>query len=180
MLSRKKELINETRKRQEDLEFQLMELETRYEAELEQAEFTFQNERLCANQNAKIRQVYLNLNQFDNVYCNWFAFFLFHFQNTLRDLDHQQKVILQQAALEKEKLEREKQKLKFLFKQKKMEANELEQKINELASSQEKNIQVDFQQEKKTIWFYYYPNNSFRNITSMAMDIIRHLSFVKV
>jgi SMC interacting uncharacterized protein involved in chromosome segregation len=37
---------------------------------------------------------------------------------------------LHEAAVEKEKLEREKQKLKLLFKQKKLEANELEQKIH--------------------------------------------------
>jgi hypothetical protein len=37
---------------------------------------------------------------------------------------------LHEATVEKEKLEREKQKLKLLFKQKKLEANELEQKIH--------------------------------------------------
>lgn len=62
MSFRKRETIIEARKRQEDLEFQLMELETRYEAELEQAELNFQNERICANQNAKIRQV--NIDRF--------------------------------------------------------------------------------------------------------------------
>jgi len=92
-------------KKYEDLEFQLMELETRCEAELEQAEEHFQNEQMIVTQNSKSRQ------------------------NTLRDLDHQQNVILHQVILEKDKLEREKQKLKLLFKQRKLEANELEQKI---------------------------------------------------
>ncbi len=55
-------------------------------------------------------------------------------QNTLRDLDHQQNVMLHQVILEKDKLEREKQKLKLLFKQKKFEANELEQKIHRISS----------------------------------------------
>jgi hypothetical protein len=39
-------------------------------------------------------------------------------------------MILHQATIEKEKLEREKQKLKLLFKQKKIEINELEQNIH--------------------------------------------------
>jgi len=43
--------------------------------------------------------------------------------------------------IEKEKLEREKQKLKLLFKQKTLEANELEQKIHGISSSnQERNF----------------------------------------
>ncbi len=46
-----------TRKRYEDLEFQLMELETRCEAELEQAEEHFQKEQIIVTQNSKIRQV---------------------------------------------------------------------------------------------------------------------------
>jgi BMFP domain-containing protein YqiC len=57
MFSRKKEIIAETRKKHEDLEFQLMELETRCEAELEQAEEHFQNEQIIVTQNAQIRQV---------------------------------------------------------------------------------------------------------------------------
>jgi len=40
-------------------------------------------------------------------------------QNTLHELDYQQYMALHQANLEKDKLEREKQKLKLLFKQKK-------------------------------------------------------------
>ncbi|CAF0893907.1 unnamed protein product, partial [Adineta steineri] len=113
---KKKEILAETRRKHEDLEFQLMELETRCETELEQAEEHFQNEQILVAQNSKIRQ------------------------NTLRDLDHQQNIILHQVIIEKEKLEREKQKLKLLFKQKKFEANELEQKINGLSSIHEKNI----------------------------------------
>lgn len=57
MLSRKKEIIAVTRKKHEDLEFQLMELETRCEAELEQAEEHFQNEQIFIEQNATIRKV---------------------------------------------------------------------------------------------------------------------------
>lgn len=57
MLSRKKEIIAETRKKHEDLEFQLMELETRCEAELEQAEKHFQSEQTVIEQNASFRQV---------------------------------------------------------------------------------------------------------------------------
>jgi len=57
MLSRKKEIIDEARRKHEDLEFQLMELETRCEAELEQAEEHFQNEQIIISQNSKIRQV---------------------------------------------------------------------------------------------------------------------------
>jgi hypothetical protein len=60
----------------------------------------------------------------------------------LRDLDHQQHVILQQVTTEKDKLEREKQQLKLLFKRKKFEANELEQKILEISSSYERNLHV--------------------------------------
>lgn len=54
---RKKEMIAATRKKFEDLEFQLMELETRCESELEQAEENFQNEQKVVTQNAKLRQV---------------------------------------------------------------------------------------------------------------------------
>ncbi len=57
MFSRKKEIIAETRKKHEDLEFQLMELETRCEAEIEQAGEHFQNEQIIVTQNTKIRQV---------------------------------------------------------------------------------------------------------------------------
>jgi BMFP domain-containing protein YqiC len=57
ILSRKKEIIAQTRQKHEDLEFQLMELETRCEAELEQAEEHFENEQMIVTQNSKIRQV---------------------------------------------------------------------------------------------------------------------------
>ncbi|CAM4869363.1 unnamed protein product [Rotaria socialis] len=100
-----KEIIAVTRKNYEDLEYQLMELEIRCESELEKAEQHFQNEQKFVTQNAQIRQ------------------------NTLHDLDHEQYIALYQAIMEKEKLQREKQKLKLAFKQKKLEANELEQKI---------------------------------------------------
>lgn len=53
----------------------------------------------------------------------------------MNDLDRQQNILLNQVIKEKEKLEREKQKLKLLFKQKKLEANELEQKINKISSN---------------------------------------------
>ena len=56
-MSRKKEIIAQTRQKHEDLEFQLMELETRCEAELEQAEEHFQNEQIFVTQNSKLRQV---------------------------------------------------------------------------------------------------------------------------
>lgn len=102
-----------------------MELETRCEAELEQAETNFQNEQMCITQNSKVRQVRSDL--------TWNKRFVF--QNTLRDLDQQQSLLLQQVLLEKEKLEREKQKLKLLFKQKKSQATELEQKIQHISSS---------------------------------------------
>ncbi|CAF3506603.1 unnamed protein product [Rotaria sp. Silwood1] len=102
---KKKEMIAVTRKKIEDLEFQFMELETRCESELEKAEEHFQTEQKLVTQNAQMRQ------------------------NTLRDLDHQQYIALHQALMEKEKLEREKQKLKLFFKQKKLEANELEKRI---------------------------------------------------
>jgi len=46
-----------TRKKYEDLEFQLMELETRCESELEQAEEHFRNEQKFVTQTAKMRQV---------------------------------------------------------------------------------------------------------------------------
>ncbi|CAF3642028.1 unnamed protein product [Rotaria sordida] len=103
---KKKEMITITRKKFEDLEFQFMELDTRCESELEKAEEHFQNEQKLVTQNAQIRQ------------------------NTLRNLDHQQYMALHQAIMEKEKLEREKQKLKLFFKQKKLEVNELEKKIH--------------------------------------------------
>ncbi len=50
-------------------------------------------------------------------------------KNTLRELDHEQHLVLNQASIEKEKLERDKYKYKLLFKQKQIEANELQQKI---------------------------------------------------
>ncbi|CAF0996293.1 unnamed protein product [Rotaria sordida] len=130
---KKKEIIAETRKKHEDLEFQLMELETRCEAELEQAEEHFQSEQILIEQNTTIRQ------------------------NTLHDLDRQQNVILHQVIVEKEKLEREKQKLKLLFKQKKLEANELEQKINNISSKQENSSGNDHHHQQsinsKNVWF---------------------------
>ncbi|CAF1681750.1 unnamed protein product, partial [Adineta ricciae] len=127
---KKKELLVETRRKHEDLEFQLMELETRCEAELEQAEEQFQHEQIVVAQNSKLRQ------------------------NTLRDLDHQQNIILHQVIIEKEKLEREKQKLKLLFKQKKLEANELEQKLNGLSSivNQEKKHHENSHQSSNDVW----------------------------
>ena len=57
ILFRKKEIIAITRQKYEDLEFQLLELETRCESELEQAEEHFQNEQNLLTQNAKLRQV---------------------------------------------------------------------------------------------------------------------------
>ncbi|CAF1646363.1 unnamed protein product, partial [Didymodactylos carnosus] len=53
---KKKETIEETKKKHEDLEFQLMELETRCEAELAEAEENFKNEQEIVQQNSKIRQ----------------------------------------------------------------------------------------------------------------------------
>ena len=50
-------MISLNRKKYEDLEFQLMELETRCESELEQAEKHLQNEQKLVTQNAKMRQV---------------------------------------------------------------------------------------------------------------------------
>ena len=116
-----------------------MELETRCEAELEQAEAYFHNERSMVTQNAKMRQV-RNAFAVGPSFMN--AIHSTRLQHTLRDLDHQQQVILNQVTMEKEKLEREKQKLKLLFKQKKFEANELEQKLHKLTSSREKNLHV--------------------------------------
>ncbi len=124
ILFRKKEIIAATHKKYEDLEFQLMELETRCESELEQAEENFQNEQKFVTQNTKLRQVKSLIKRL------FFSKFFFLLQNTLRELDHQQNIVLHQANIEKQKLEREKQKLKLLFKQKKLEANELEQKIH--------------------------------------------------
>ena len=57
VLSRKKEVIAETHKKHEDLEFQLMELQTRCEAQLEQVEEHFQAEQFLIEQNATIREV---------------------------------------------------------------------------------------------------------------------------
>ena len=57
-----------------------------------------------------------------------FVYFLF--KDALRELDHQQYIVLHQATIEKQKLEQQKQKLKLLFKQKKIEANEFEQNIH--------------------------------------------------
>jgi len=70
MLSRKKEIIAETRKKHEDLEFQLMELETRCEAELEQAEEHFQNEQIIVTQNSKLRQVEKRISLFFKINLN--------------------------------------------------------------------------------------------------------------
>ena len=50
-------MIALNRKKYEDFEFQLMELETRSESELEQAEEYFQTEQNLVTQNARIRQV---------------------------------------------------------------------------------------------------------------------------
>ena len=99
-----------------------MELETRCESELEQAEEQFRSEQKLVTQNAKMRQVKSFKLDFRQTSC----LFL---QNTLRELDHQQYLALHQTTLEKEKLEREKQKLKLFYKQKKIEANEYERKI---------------------------------------------------
>jgi hypothetical protein len=115
-------MFSATRKRYEDLEFQLMELETRCESELEQAEEHFQTEQQLVTQNAKIRQV-------ESVFLFIKTLFLFFSKNTLRELDHEQNLVLNQATIEKDKLERDKYKYKLLFKQKQIEANELEQKI---------------------------------------------------
>ena len=82
-----------------------MEYETRCESEIEQAEKQFQYEQKRLMDNAQ------------------------HRQKTLHELDQQQYLILSQSTIEKEKLEREKQKLKLFFKQKQIDANELEQQI---------------------------------------------------
>jgi hypothetical protein len=50
-------MIAATRKKYDDLEFQFMELDTRCESELEQAETRFQNEQKFVTQNAQNRQV---------------------------------------------------------------------------------------------------------------------------
>ena len=78
----------------------------------------------------------------------------------MRDLDHQQNIILHQVIIEKEKLEREKQKLKLLFKQKKLEANELEQKLNGLSSivNQEKKHHENGYQSSNGIIAYLHTN----------------------
>lgn len=60
---RKKEILAQTRQKHEDLEFQLMELETRCEAELEQAENNLQNEQHHVTQNSKLRQVRISNNK---------------------------------------------------------------------------------------------------------------------
>jgi len=122
---KKKEIVVQTRQKLEDLEFQLMELETRYEAELEQAEEHFQAQRILVTQNAKMRQ------------------------NTLNDLDNQQQMILHQVTMEKDKLEREKQKLKVLFKQKKLEATELEEKMKKIVENRSEKLNEDFQSHVK-------------------------------
>jgi hypothetical protein len=64
ILFRKKEIIAATHKKYEDLEFQLMELETRCESELEQAEENFQNEQKFVTQNTKLRQVKFLIKKF--------------------------------------------------------------------------------------------------------------------
>ncbi|CAF1311374.1 unnamed protein product [Didymodactylos carnosus] len=56
-------------------------------------------------------------------------------KNNLRDLDHQQHIILQQVTVEKDKLERERQKLKLLFKKKKLHADDIEQKLTKLSDA---------------------------------------------
>jgi len=71
MFFRKKEIIAQTRQKHEDLEFQLMELQTRCEAELEQAEEHFQNEQIIVTKNSKLRQVEKK---------NFFLFFLNNYQ----------------------------------------------------------------------------------------------------
>lgn len=71
-------------------------------------------------------------------------------------MDHQQNVLLQQVIAEKEKLEKEKQKLKVLFKQKKIEANELEQKISKISSKHENNNENGHHQPH----FYHQSINS--------------------
>lgn len=50
-------MLNHMRNKYEDLEFQLMEFETRCESELEQAEIHFQTQQKLVTQNAKFRQV---------------------------------------------------------------------------------------------------------------------------
>ncbi|CAF3096245.1 unnamed protein product [Rotaria sp. Silwood2] len=132
---KKKEMIAVTRKKFEDLEFQFMELETRCESELEKAEENFQNEQKLLTQNAQIRQ------------------------NALRNLDHQQYIALHQAIMEKEKLEREKQKLKLYFKQKKLEANELEKRIYDTWS----NINGTSHTEYQSIPIHHYGSLNYPN-----------------
>lgn len=58
-----------------------------------------------------------------------FRFFFLLLQIILRDLDHQQKLILFQINAEKDKLENEKQQFKYLFKMKKCQINEFEEKF---------------------------------------------------
>lgn len=95
-----------------------MEYETRCESEIEQAEKQFQFEQKRLVDNAQTRQ------------------------NTLHELDHQQYLVLSQCTIEKEKLEREKQKLKLFFKQKQIEANELEQKIQRHRLTNDYHVQL--------------------------------------
>jgi S-adenosylmethionine:tRNA-ribosyltransferase-isomerase (queuine synthetase) len=65
-------------------------------------------------------------------------------KNTLHELDHEQYLVLNQAKIEKERLERDKYKFKLLFKQKQIEVNELEQKILEKMRNKH-NQQVKFE-----------------------------------
>jgi hypothetical protein len=65
-------------------------------------------------------------------------------KNTLHELDHEQYLVLNQATIEKERLERDKYKFKLLFKQKQIEVNELEQKILEKMRNKH-NQQVKFE-----------------------------------
>ena len=51
-------------------------------------------------------------------------------------------MVLHQITLEKEKLERERQKLKLLFKQKKFEASQLEQKLHQSTPKNLYNIKI--------------------------------------
>lgn len=104
-----------------------MEYETRCESEIEQAEKQFQYEQKRLMDNAQNRQ------------------------NALHELDQQQYLVLSQSTIEKEKLEREKQKLKLFFKQKQIEANELEQQIqrNRLVDSRMNGHQVQLRDKNR-------------------------------
>ena len=61
-------------------------------------------------------------------------------------------------------MEREKQKLKLLFKQKKFEANELEQKINGLSSIHEKNIYENYDNLLHTIYVVIFKLHLFQSL----------------